>query len=195
MALNVGVWAGRAGALVIAVLLAGCYRDFGPVEVVPVPDVPATTINAPIQAGDRINVIVYGEANLTGIYDVSPAGTLSLPLIGQVRAAGRNPASLEREITGRYKGKYLEEPKITVSVVVFRPFYVAGEAEHPGQYPYYGGLNVLTAITTAGGLTYRASRSTVLIQRAGDAVWQEYPMLATVPVYPGDLIRVPERFF
>jgi polysaccharide export outer membrane protein len=196
MALKIGVWVARGAGLAIALLLCGCYTDFGPVVVEPVPDQPATTILAPIQAGDRINVIVYGEPNLTGFYDVSPAGTLSLPLIGSVRAAGRTPASVEREITGRYRrGNYLQDPKITVSVVIFRPFYVMGEAKNPGQYPYYNGLNVLTAISTAGGLTYRASRSTVLVQRAGEGVWQEFPMLANVLIYPGDLIRVPERFF
>ena len=70
-----------------------------------------------------------------------------------------------------------------------------GEAEKPGQYPYLSGLNVLTAITTAGGLTYRASRTTVLIQRAGEDVWKEYPMVSTVTVLPGDLIRIPQRYF
>ena len=70
-----------------------------------------------------------------------------------------------------------------------------GEAEKPGQYPYLSGLNVLTAITTAGGLTYRASRTTVLIQRAGEDVWKEYPMVSTVAVLPGDLIRIPQRYF
>jgi polysaccharide export outer membrane protein len=140
-------------------------------------------------------VIVYGEANLSGIYNVTPGGLLSLPLIGTIRAAGRTSADLEREITNKYSKGYLQEPKVTLTVVEFRPFYIMGEAAHPGQYPYWSGLNVLTAISTAGGLTYRASRTTVLIERAGEDVWKEYPMVADVPVLPGDLIRIPERYF
>ncbi len=195
MTCKIGRWANYAAGLAIALVLGGCYTDFGPVVVAPVPAGPATTVSTLIQPGDRINMIVYGEANLTGLYIVNPSGLLSLPLIGTVRAAGRTRAEVEREITARYSKGYLQEPKVTISVVEFRPFYIMGEAEHPGQYPYYSGLNVLTAISTAGGLTYRASRTTVLIERAGEDVWKEYPMVADVPILPGDLIRIPERYF
>ena len=182
MTLKIGSWANYAAGLVIALLLGGCYTDFGPVVVEPVPPGRAATVATLIQPGDRINMIVYGETNLTGIYVVSPAGTLSLPLIGTIRAAGRTRAEIEKEITNKYSNGYLQEPKVTISVVEFRPFYIMGEAEHPGQYPYYSGLNVLTAISTAGGLNYRASRTTVLIERAGEDVWKEYPMVADVPM-------------
>ena len=63
------------------------------------------------------------------------------------------------------------------------------------MYPYRAGLNVLTAVTTAGGLTYRGRKDTVLIQRAGQQVWNEYPLLSSVVILPGDLIRIPERYF
>jgi polysaccharide export outer membrane protein len=139
-------------------------------------------------------VTVYGEPNLSGFYDISPSGSVSLPLAGTMRAAGRTRAGLEREITRRY-GDKLQEPQVTVEVVEFRPFYVMGEVLTPGTYPYRSGLNVLTATTTAGGLTYRASRQTVLIQHAGEEVWREYPLTASVLVSPGDLIRIPERYF
>ena len=195
MTSRIGRWANYAAGLVIALVLAGCYTDFGPVVVEPVPPGPAATVSTLIQPGDRINMIVYGETNLTGIYVVNPSGMLSLPLIGTIRAAGRTRADVEREITAKYSKGYLQEPKVTLAVVEFRPFYIMGEAEHPGQYPYYSGLNVLTAISTAGGLTYRASRTKVLIERAGEDVWKEYPMVADVPILPGDLIRIPERYF
>ncbi len=195
MTLKIGSWANYAAGLVIALLLGGCYTDFGPVVVEPVPPGLAATVSTLIQPGNRINMIVYGETNLTGIYQVSPSGLLPLPLIGSIKAAGRTTTDVEREITQRYSKGYLQEPKVTISVVEFRPFYIMGEAEHPGQYPYYSGLNVLTAISTAGGLNYRASRTTVLIERAGEDVWKEYPMVADVPILPGDLIRIPERYF
>ena len=89
MTLKIGSWANYAAGLVIALLLGGCYTDFGPVVVEPVPPGPAATVSTLIQPGDRINMIVYGETNLTGIYVVSPSGLLPLPLIGTIKAAGR----------------------------------------------------------------------------------------------------------
>jgi protein involved in polysaccharide export with SLBB domain len=84
---------------------------------------------------------------------------------------------------------------VTVAVVQYRPVYLFGEVAHPGPIPYLSGLNVLTAVTTAGGLTYRADKSTVLIQHAGEQAWTQYPLLSSVTILPGDLIRVPERYF
>jgi polysaccharide export outer membrane protein len=76
-----------------------------------------------------------------------------------------------------------------------RPFYIFGEVERPGQYPYTADLNVISAALTAGGFTYRASTSTVLIQHAGEAVWREYPLAQPTAVMPGDIIRIPARYF
>jgi polysaccharide export outer membrane protein len=119
-----------------------------------------------------------------------------MPLIGAVRAAGRTLSELEREIASRYRnGGFLQDPKVTVAVTEFRPFYVLGEAEHPGEYPFRSGLDVHSAITMAGGFTYRASRTSVLIRHMGEGIWREYPLTEPVPIAPGDLIRIPERYF
>jgi len=179
--------------LVLGLGIAGCRTDFGPVVLEPDPVAPSN-VAARLQTGDRIKMTVYGEPNLSGFYDISPSGTITLPLVGTIRAAGRPRSELEREITRRYT-ETLQEPKVAIEVVEFRPFFVMGEAERPGQYPYRSGLNVLTAISTAGGLTYRASRSTVLVQHSGETVWREYALTSNVLVSPGDLIRVPERYF
>jgi protein involved in polysaccharide export with SLBB domain len=149
-----------------------------------------------LQSGDQLKVIVFGEDALSGIYDISPDGTVTMPLIGSVRAAGRTTSDLARVLTQAYaSGKFLQEPKISISVVSYRPFYIFGEVLTPGKYPYTSGLNVLTAVATAGGFTYRASKSSVLIRHAGDDVWQEYSLAAPILLQPGDLIRVPERYF
>jgi polysaccharide export outer membrane protein len=183
------------GVIAIGLLLAGCYTDFGPVVGEPAP-LPPPAAAATLQLGDRVTVTIYDEPNLTGVYDVTPGGSLDLPLIGNVRAVGRTPSELEREIASLYiRGKYLQEAKVTIAVVSYQPFYIFGEVAKPGPYPYQSGLNILTAVTTAGGLTYRGSKSTVLIQRAGQQVWTEYPLLSSVTILPGDLIRVPERYF
>jgi len=186
-----------AAVLGLGLLLSGCYTDFGPVVAgdlsEPLVQAPVTT-GGPIQAGDKIKLIVYGEDNLSGLYEVSPSGSVSLPLIGTIAAAGHTRAELERQIARRYVG-FVKDAKVTVTVIEFRPFYIMGEVLRPGKYPYESGLNALTAISTAGGLTYRASKSSVLIQRPGEDAWHEYPLTASVTVGPGDLVRIPERYF
>jgi protein involved in polysaccharide export with SLBB domain len=187
---------GSLGIIVaIGLLLAGCYRDFGPVVAEPEP-LPPPIVNTHIQLGDKLTITVYGEAELTGVYDVTPNGSVVLPLIGAVKAVDHTTAALAAEITDRYaRGKFLEEPKVTVAVVEYRPIYIFGEIKNPGPFPYRPGLNILTAVTTAGGLTYRGSKDTVYIQHAGEQVWNEYPLLSSVTILPGDLIRIPERYF
>jgi polysaccharide export outer membrane protein len=181
--------------LIASLLLSGCYRDFGPVVAEPQP-IPPPLVVTHIQTGDRLTVTVYNEPLLTGVYDVNTSGTVVMPLIGSVRAVGRTPSELAKIIADRYlRGKFLQEPQVTVTEVEYRPIYIFGEVAHPGSFPYRPGYNVLTAVTEAGGLTYRGSKDTVLIQHAGEQVWNEYPLLSSVEILPGDVIRVPERFF
>jgi polysaccharide export outer membrane protein len=157
-------------------------------------DVAATT-SPNLQPGEKIKVTVFGEDRLSGEYEIDPGGLVSLPLAGTVRAAGLSKQELEAALTQKFKGEYLRDPKVTVEVSSFRPFYILGEVAKPGEYPYKGGLNVLSAIALAGGSTYRANRSSVMIQHAGESGFKEFPLSATIPVLPGDLIRVPERYF
>ncbi|MGB8628754.1 MAG: SLBB domain-containing protein, partial [Xanthobacteraceae bacterium] len=74
-------------------------------------------------------------------------------------------------------------------------YYIMGEVTKPGQYAYQSGLNVLTGLAIAGGPTYRANRNTVQIQRRGETAMHDYPISTTVPILPGDVIKVPERYF
>ena len=181
--------------LAVGLQLGGCYTDYGPVVSDSNPITPYNVASR-LEAGDQLKIIVYGEDALSGIYDISPAGSVSLPLIGTIRAVGRTVGEFEHNITRAYaSGKFLQEPKITVSVVSFRPFYIFGEVQTPGQFPYKSGLNVLTAVATAGGFTYRASKTSILIRHTGEDVWQEYSLAAPILIAPGDLIRVPERYF
>ncbi len=148
-----------------------------------------------LQAGEKIRVTVYGEASLSGDYQIDPSGFVSLPLAGTVKAVGLTQAELERALAKKFRSEYLRNPKVTVSIVEFRPFYIVGEIQKPGAYPYTSGLNILSAIAVAGGTTYRASTSTVEIQHAGESEMREYSLAALVPVLPGDIIRIPQRYF
>jgi polysaccharide export outer membrane protein len=184
-----------AALLAIGLQLAGCYTDYGPVTSDSVPLSPRNVASR-LQSGDQLKVIVFGEDALSGIYEISPDGTITMPLIGSIPAAGRPISEVTRALIHAYSaGKYLQEPKISVSVLAYRPIYIFGEVLTPGKYPYTTGLDVLTAVATAGGFTYRASRTSVLIRHPGDDIWQQYSLAAPVPIQPGDLIRVPERYF
>jgi protein involved in polysaccharide export with SLBB domain len=188
--------------LMLSALVAGCAPSYGPVAQAdsagPIAryDGPLPAADSPrMQPGDKIKVTVYGEDNLNGIYEIDPSGSVSLPLAGTVMAAGRTKAELQRDIARRYKSEYLQDPKVTVDFASFRPIYILGEAEKPGEYPYKSGLNLISAVTAAGGFTYRASRDHVMIQHSGEEMWKEYPLSTSVAIAPGDLIRIPERYF
>jgi polysaccharide export outer membrane protein len=148
-----------------------------------------------LASGDKLRVTVFGEDKLTGEYDIDVGGYVSMPLAGSVQAAGLTKVELEKALARKLSGEYLRNPKVTVEVATFRPFYILGEVEKPGEYAYKSGLNVMSAMAVAGGPTYRASKSKVLIQRGGVGSFQEHSLSPLIQVYPGDLVRVPERFF
>jgi protein involved in polysaccharide export with SLBB domain len=155
----------------------------------------AATTSPGLAPGEKINVIVYGEASLTGNYLIDPSGYVSLPLAGSLKAAGLTPEQLQRDLEKQFSSKYLTNPKVTVEVVEFRPFYILGEVEKPGAYPYTGGLTVLSAIAIAGGTTYRAKTSEALIQHLGEDHMREYQLIGPIPLLPGDIIQIPRRYF
>lgn len=143
---------------------------------------------------DKLRVIVFGETNLSNEFVISPAGILSMPLIGGVPADGVTVAGLEEAIAAKLRAGYLNDPRVSVEVLTYRPFYILGEVSNPGEYAYSPGLTVGRAVATARGYTYRANKSRVYIKRAGDAQEFSYPAETTV-IRPGDVIRIPERLF
>src|SRR5216684_2792337 len=192
----------RASLLVICLLLCllasacGAGSDLGPVtELEQRAVIEAASASPRLQAGEKIRVNVYGEASLSGDYQIDPSGFISLPLAGTMKAAGLTQAELEQALSKKFRSEYLKNPKVTVTIVELRPFYIIGEIEKPGAYSYTSGLNVLSAIALAGGTTYRASKSTILIQHPGESGLREYKLTSSVPILPGDIIRVPQRYF
>ncbi|MFZ0496045.1 MAG: polysaccharide biosynthesis/export family protein [Methylocella sp.] len=189
----------RWGLLLLGLVMAGCESgaSLGPVSPAEQQALieSAATTSPTLHPGEKIRVIVFGEDRLSGEYEIDPAGFVSLPLAGTIKAAGLSKEQLERDLSKKFSGEYLRNPRVTVDVTSFRPFYIMGEVTKAGEYPSESGLNVMSAIAIAGGTTYRASRSTVLIQHIGENGFREYPLSPTIPVSPGDLIRVPERYF
>jgi polysaccharide export outer membrane protein len=181
-----------------ALLAAGCSTrgDLGQASTADLEATAAAATGVPrFQGGEKIHITVYNEPSLSGDYDIDTNGMISLPLAGTVRAVGLTQPQLEQELAKKFRSEYLKNPKVTVTVLQYRPIYFVGEVEKQGEFPYKPGLNVLTAMAMAGGGTYRANRNYVLIQHVGDKGMKEYPQTSATMILPGDLIRVPERYF
>jgi protein involved in polysaccharide export with SLBB domain len=185
-------------ALAAAVQLAGCGTpgDRGTATQADLEATAAAATATPrFQGGEKIKITVYNEPSLSGEFDIDPNGVISLPLAGTVRAVGLTQVQLEQELAKKFRTEYLRNPKVTVAILQYRPVYIVGEVEKQGEYPYKSGINVLTAMAMAGGGSYRANRNYVLIQHFGEKAMKEYPQAASTMVLPGDLIKVPERYF
>lgn len=179
-------------ALAGALVLGGCAGQT-PLAGSGAAPPPAAAFN--LSPGDKLKIATYGEEALTGEFEISPAGTIAFPLIGDVKAAGLQPEELSRAIEAKLGDGYLLEPRVTVQVANFRPVYVLGEVNKPGEYPYTQGLTIRGAVAKADGFTYRANEKRVFLKRAGEADERVYPMTADFPVLPGDTIRFGERYF
>jgi polysaccharide export outer membrane protein len=154
-------------------------------------------LNAPYQlaSGDRVRVIVFGQDSLTNSFSVDGAGNISMPLIGLVKAYGLTTAELQGAIETRLRNGYLRDPRVSVEVEAFRPFFVLGEVQTAGQYPFIDGMTVQNAVAVAGGFSPRGYQAGADITRIvnGRSVTGWEPL--TFPVRPGDTITVRERFF
>lgn len=146
-------------------------------------------------AADQLRVTVFGEPELSGEYVLDGTGIVSLPLIGEVPAQNLTVREFQRAVEARYADGYLREPRINAEVLNYRPFYILGEVRQPGEYPYSNGLTVLNAVATAGGFTYRANETVILIKGAEDSEEFRVQLDPSTPILPGDTIRVVERFF
>jgi polysaccharide export outer membrane protein len=160
----------------------------------PLPDLQAT--NYTLGSGDKVRIIVFGGEQLTGEFRINDSGTLSLPLLGSVRAAGDTPERLQQRIADELKSKNLfEKPNVSVEVTQYRPVFILGEVSKPGEYPYEPGMTILSAVSTAGGFTYRAVTDMASVVRTADGVSTEGTVARQSRVQPGDVITVFERHF
>jgi polysaccharide export outer membrane protein len=144
---------------------------------------------------DRVRLKVYGEPDIAGEYEVDNNGNVSIPLAGHIKAAGLTTRQLERSIASALSKGIVRDPRVNVEIALYRPYYILGEVKKGGEYPYRLGLTVMDAVASAGGFTYRANENRVYLRRSGAGAEEIYVLDAPVPVFPGDNIRIPERYF
>jgi protein involved in polysaccharide export with SLBB domain len=161
----------------------------------PVSDTANTFDNYVLGPSDKVKISIYGEEALSGEYVISSDGNISLPLTGNVRAAGLTVKQFQEQLVQTYREGYLKDPKITAEVQSARPFFILGEVKTPGQYPCSNGMTALNAVATAGGFTYRANTDDIYIRHANQTEEAKVKLSPTVTVMPGDTIRISERWF
>ena len=145
-------------------------------------------------AGDKLKVTVFGEEDASGEYEIDATGAISARLIGRIAIKGMTVSEVEQALIDQYRSRgFFKNPRISIELINLRPFFILGEVEKRGSYPYVNGLTVAQAVAIAGGYTYRASTSRITVQRVGAP--KAEAATEDTPVYPGDIVRVPERFF
>ena len=182
----------RAGlGMALALAMAGCGRG-GAVSG------PSITAGPPIYRlapDDKVRINVYGEEGLTGTFVIGSNGELSYPLLGAVKAAGLSVPELQAVLTNQLRRDFVKDAKVSIDIAEYRPFFVLGEVNRPGQYAYRVGLTVNAAVATAGGFSYRANHKVVAIQHLNQPGEVRYRLDPSLQVLPGDTVRVLERFF
>jgi polysaccharide biosynthesis/export protein len=181
-------------AIAVSLVLTGCAHHG---RMAAHSELFAASLHEPytLANGDRLRVLVFGQDSLSNSYAVDSVGHISMPLIGSVPAHGQTTKSLEQQIAAKLRGGFLREPKVSVEVEQYRPFFILGEVTTSGQYPFVNGMTVQTAVAIAGGFQPRADRHVVDVTRqiGGEVVTGKVPL--DTPVRPGDTITIRERFF
>lgn len=146
--------------------------------------------------GDEVRISVFGFDQMANVYTVGDAGTISLPMLSTMKAAGRSASELEGDIAGLLRARDLA-PNANVSVQVqkYRPFYILGEVQKPGQYAYVPGMTLTVAVAIAGGYTFRANTRGAAITRNVGGTGRKGSATGDTVVMPGDTIEVPEAWF
>lgn len=148
-----------------------------------------------IGAGDLLSIKVFGEDDLSLEVRLSDAGTFSYPFLGELRARGLSIGQLSALIHKKLADGYLVNPSVNVTVLEYRQFFINGEVEKPGGYPYQPGLTLQKAVALAGGFTERASKSKIFVVPDGKEGEQPIRIELGGAVRPGDIITIEESFF
>lgn len=188
------IWHTRRAFLRTLALTTGAGALGACTTMAPATDAVSEPVEYRLGAGDQIRITVFNEPDLTGPFTVGSQGTIAYPLVGTVRAGGLTVSEFTSTLQTAL-ATYVRNPSVSVEVTNYRPFFILGEVQRPGTYPYSASLTVPNAVATAGGFTYRANQGRVFIRHANENVERSYPLTVATPVLPGDTVRIGERLF
>lgn len=157
---------------------------------------PSLVSNYKLATGDVISIKVFGEEDLSREkIRLTDAGTLFYPVLGEIQVLGKTVGEIEKLIADGLRGRYLVNPRVTVSIDDYRKYFVSGQVGSPGAFPYQPGLTVAKAVAIAGGFKERASQSKMFVVRDADPKkGRERVELGTL-IFPGDVLTIEESFF
>jgi len=161
--------------------------------------------NATLGTGDVLEIRVYQEADLTGVFRVSTDGTIDYPFCGRVQAAGLSSGALADVLTGCLKNGYLKNPQVTVFLKEYnsKKVFVFGEVQKPGTFPFEEHMSIVQAITLAGGFGKLAAKNSVIVTRLIDGEERKFKVPVegiaegrdkNFALQPGDIVYIPESF-
>jgi len=146
-------------------------------------------------SGDKIRIHVYGEDDLGVETLLSDAGTLAYPFLGELRVLGLTAGELQQKITAGLLGDYLIDPKVSVTILEYRQFYINGEVKMPGGFAFKPGLTIRKAVSLAQGFTERAAKGNIFVISDNDPTQTPVRADQNASVRPGDIITVEQSFF
>ncbi len=139
---------------------------------------------------DKLRVTVFGEKDLSGTFEVDSGGWISMPLIGEILVAGLTVRQLEKSVRDRLLDGYLRNPLVSGEVLTYRPFFIDGEVDRPGEYAASQGMTVREAVALAGGFKFWADKKVALMTRRDHPKGRKIEVSMDATVYPGDYIWV-----
>ncbi len=181
----------RPVLLLLLLLVTSCAPGRG------LPPLPPSPVGAyRLGPGDQVRIITVGEDTLTGEFRVDDSGRIAVPMLGAVPAAGLNPEALGHEVGAALDRKGLmRAPSVSVEVVRYRPIFVLGEVNKPGEFDYQPGMTVLSAVALAGGFTDRAVETRASVVRTANGRTAEGRVARETALQPGDVVTIFERRF
>ena len=182
------------GGTILAVLVA-CVVFASPLSAQDVKE--SDPIKYLLGSGDKLRISFFGKhySDLSGGYEIDGAGIVPLPLVENILLGGKTLSEAENVIKAAYKPDYVKDPRVSVQVLNYRPFYIWGQVKGPGSYPYVNGITVLEAVVIAGGFTKRAKQDTLKVIRGNDSSRTEHDAMLGDVILPGDVIEVAQRYF
>lgn len=144
--------------------------------------------------GDKLKVTIYNNDKLSGDYPVGGDGKIALPMVGRLAVGGMTLDEVTDTLTRRLADGYFVSPQVTVDIAAYRPVYILGEVQKPGEYPYAENMTVYRLVAQAGGYTYRANKKKMRVKH--DASQSDDDKIAEdAMILPGDTIIVSQRYF
>jgi polysaccharide biosynthesis/export protein len=192
----------RFRASLCALMFLACNAPLFAANPPPAPAGPPTETYT-VKPGDVLSVAVWKEPDLQGPVLVRPDGTFSFPLAGQIDARGKSVLELQQMITDKLK-KYISDPVVTVSIseVKGNKVYVLGQVNKPGEFIVNPRVDVMQALSMAGGTTAYAALGDIMILRRTESGQQSLPfhyadvargrnLQQNIMLQAGDVVVVP----